>query len=136
MNNTTPSDDFLEEYSQTSLPPVSEEELAEFREYWEKSRQDELEHMKNNEYWNFLVSEWWEQGCGRMIMLFMTQKPEDKAIEKFKELFGEYFTEDLHFVTREEFFTKYSQYLPPKLVELKDQLCYIEYHSKLQFSFS
>jgi hypothetical protein len=60
---------------------------------------------------------------------------EERAIRKFKEVFGEYFTQDLHFVTREEFFTKYAQYLPPRLFELKDELCNIDYHSKLHFFF-
>lgn len=156
MQNPIPDDDFIEEYLQTALTPEKKEELAKYLEEWEKARQDAIEHKKNNEYWLFLVADWWEQGCGRTFFLMMTQatpegrdfdrngenpyKPintkEERAIRKFKEAFGEYFTQDLHFVTREEFFTKYAQYLPPKLVELKDQLCFIEYHSKLHFNFS
>ena len=121
-----------------------------------KARQEAIEHKKNNEYWKFLVADWWEQGCGRTFFLMMTQATpegrdfdrdgehpytaintqEERAIRKFKEVFGEYFTQDMKFITREEFFTKYSQYLPPRLFELKDELCNIDYHSKLHFNFS
>ena len=132
------------------------EELSQMREEWGKARQESIEHKKNNEYWKFLVADWWEQGCGRTFFLMMTQATpegrdfdrdgehpytaintqEERAIRKFKEVFGEYFTQDMKFITREEFFTKYSQYLPPRLFELKDELCNIDYHSKLHFNFS
>ena len=156
MNDQIPDDEFLEEYLREPLTPIKKEELAQMREEYEKSRKEAIEHKKNNEYWKFLVSTWWEQGCGRTFFLMMTQATpegrdfdrdgehpytaintqEERAIRKFKEVFGEYFTQDLQFVTREEFFTKYSQYLPPRLLELKDELCYIDYHSKLHFNFS
>ncbi len=151
-----PNDDFIEEYLQEKLTPEKKAELQQMREEWEQARKDALEHKKNNEYWKFLVAEYWEQSCGRTIFLCMTQATpegrdydrdgknpyvpintqEERAIRKFRELFGEYFTQDMKFVTREEFFTKYSQYLPPKLIELKDQPCYIEYCSELHFNFS
>jgi hypothetical protein len=154
--NPIPSDDFIEEYLREPLTPIKKEELAQMREEWEQARKDALEHKKNNEYWKFLVADWFEQGCGRTFFLMMTQgtpegrdydrdgenpytpinTQEERAIRKFKEVFGEYFTQDLHFVTREEFFTKYAQYLPPRLFELKDELCNIDYHSKLHFNFS
>jgi hypothetical protein len=154
--NPIPDDEFLEEYLREPLTPEKKEELAQMRQEWEKARQEAIEHKKNNEYWLFLVADWFEQGCGRTFFLMMTQATpegrdfdrdgehpytaintqEERAIRKFKEVFGEYFTQDLQFVTREEFFTKYSQYLPPRLFELKDELCNIDYHSKLHFNFS
>ena len=154
--NPIPDDEFLEEYLREPLTPEKKEELAQMRQEWEKARQESIEHKKNNEYWKFLVADWWEQSCGRTFFLMMSQftpegrdfdrdgehpytpinTQEERAIRKFKEVFGEYFTQDLQFVTREEFFTKYSQYLPPRLFELKDELYYIEYHSKLHFNFS
>ena len=132
------------------------EELSQMREEWGKARQESIEHKKNNEYWKFLVADWWEQGCGRTFFLMMTQATpegrdfdrdgehpytaintqEERSIRKFEEVFGDYFTQGVKFITREEFFTKYSQYLPPRLLELKDELCNIDYHSKLHFNFS
>jgi hypothetical protein len=47
------------------LRQEKKEYLAGLREEWEKSRKEAIEHKKNNEYWKFLVSTWWEQGCGR-----------------------------------------------------------------------
>ena len=158
MNNNDPilSDDIFQEWLDAPMTEEKKGEMEKYREYWEQARKDALEHKNNNEYWKFIVAEWWEQGCGRTIFLMMSQftpegrdfdldgknphvpinTQEERAIRKFRELFGEYFTRDMKFVTREEFFTKYSQYLPPKLIELKDQLCYIEYCSELHFNFS
>jgi hypothetical protein len=154
--NQIPDDDLLEKWLDNPMTEEKKQEMEKYREEYLQARKEAIEHKKNNEYWKFLVSEWWEQGCGRTIFLYMTQATpegrdydrdgenpytpintqEERAIRKFKEVFGEYFTQDLHFVTREEFFTKYAQYLPPRLFELKDELCNIDYHSKLHFNFS
>jgi hypothetical protein len=69
MNNPIPNDDFIEEYLQEPLTQEKKEYLAGLREEWEKSRKEAIEHKKNNEYWKFLVADWWEQGCGRTIFL-------------------------------------------------------------------
>ena len=154
--NPIPDDEFLEEYLREPLTPIKKEELAQMRQEWEKARQESIEHKKNNEYWKFLVADWWEQSCGRTFFLMMTQATpegrdfdrdgehpytaintqEERAIRKFQEVFGEYFTQDLQFVTREEFFTKYAGYLPPRLLEVKDDLCNVDYHSKLHINYS
>jgi hypothetical protein len=156
MNDKIPDDDLLIEWLGAPMTEDKKEELGNLREEWEKEQKDALEHKENNEYWLFMVSDYFGTGEGRTLCLMMTsalpcreedfQNPDNKyapsttkeyrARRKFKEAFGYWYSQGLEFLTREEFFTKYSQYLPPKLVELKDQLCYIEYHSKLQFSFS
>jgi hypothetical protein len=151
-----PSDDFLEEWLDTPMTEDKKEELGNLREEYENARKDALEHKKNNEYWLFMVLDYFGTGEGRTLCLMMTsalpcreedfQNPDNKYVasttkeyrarRKFKEAFGDWHYQGLEFLTREEFFTKYSQYLPPKLIELKDQLCYIEYCSKLHFNFS
>ena len=157
MNNCPiPDDGFIEDYLREPLTPEKKAELQQMRDEWEQARQEAIEHKKNNEYWMFMVSEWWEQGCGRTIFLGMTQAvpegrdfdrngknpytpintKEERAIRKFKEKFGEYFTRDLKFITREEFFGNYSEYLPPRLYVVKDKLCSVEYFSELHFNFS
>lgn len=151
-----PSDDFIEEYLREPLTPEKKEYLAKLREEWERQQQEELQRIIGDDPWMFMVSEWWEQGCGRTIFLGMTQAvPEDRdfdrngknpytpittkeerAIRKFKEKFGEYFTQDLKFITREKFFGNYSEYLPPRLYVAKDELCSVEYFSELHINFS
>jgi hypothetical protein len=151
-----PSDDFLEEWLDTPMTEEKKQEMEKYREYWEQAREDAIEHKKNNEYWVFMVSDYFGTGEGRTLCLMMTsalpcreedfQNPDNKYVasttkeyrarRKFKEAFGDWHYQGLEFLTREEFFTKYSQYLPPKLIELKDQLCYIEYCSELHFNFS
>jgi hypothetical protein len=150
--NFIPDDDFIEEYLQEPLTPEKKAHLAQMREEGKKRRQEMIEYRKNNQFWKFLVADWSKQGCGRNIMLMMTQAnpegcdfdldgdnpftaintKEERAINKFKEVFGEYYTQDVKFITENEFFTKYAQYLPPSIIEVKDELCStIEYHSKL-----
>jgi hypothetical protein len=156
IQNPVPDDSVLEDWLDSPMSEEKKKEMEEYRKEWEKARQDAIEHKKNNEYWKFLVSTWSEQSCGFKLMLMMTQATpkgsdfdrdgenpyvpintqEERAICKFKEVFDEYYTYDLHFVTREEFFSKYGEYLPPKLLKLKDELCAIEYHSELYFNFS
>lgn len=156
MIDKIPDDDFIEEYLREPLTQEKKEYLAGLREEYEKARKEALEHKKNNEYWKFLVADWYEQGCGRTLYLMMSQftpegrdydrdgenpytpinTQEERAIRKFKEVFGEYFTQYMKFITREEFFTKYAQYLPPKLVEVKDELCNIDFFTKLHINFS
>jgi hypothetical protein len=149
VNDNDPilSDDLLIERLDTSITEDKK---------FENAHKDAIEHKKNNEYWLFMVSDYFGTGEGRTICLCQTQaipcreedfqNPDNKYVasttkeyrarRKFKEAFGDWYYQGLEFVSREEFFTKYSQYLPPKLVELKDQLCYVEYCSELHFNFS
>jgi hypothetical protein len=81
--NQIPDDDFIEEYLQTPLTPEKKEELAKYREEYLQARKEAIEHKKNNEYWKFLVSDWWEQGCGRTHFLMMTQAtPEGRDYDR------------------------------------------------------
>jgi hypothetical protein len=155
-NDSILSDDLIQEWLGAPMTEEKKEELGNLREEYENARKDALEHKKNNEYWVFMVSDYFGTGEGRTLCLMMTsalpcreedfQNPDNKYVasttkeyrarRKFKEAFGDWHYQGLEFLTREEFFTKYSQYLPPKLIELKDQLCYIEYCSELHFNFS
>jgi hypothetical protein len=71
--NQIPDDDLLEKWLDAPMTEEKKQEMEKYREEWEKSRKEAIEHKKNNEYWKFLVSDWWEQGCGRTFFLMMTQ---------------------------------------------------------------
>lgn len=151
-----PDDDFIEEYLREPLTPEKRAELQKMRDEWEQQQQEELQRIIDDDPWMFMVSDYSASGEGRTVCLMMTTAnpnyPEDfvnsennyvpsttqeyRARRKFKEKFGDWYVNGLEFLTKEQFFNKYSLFLPQKLVNLKDKLCSIEYHSELHFNFS
>jgi hypothetical protein len=116
--------------------------------------------MPENDSWMFLEAEYYGTGEGQTICLQMTQanprggdngdfdrslpypdnyKPintkEYRAVRGFHKLFGTWHLHGLRFHTREAFFDRYANQLPATLVKLKDQQCFLEYHSELHYNF-
>ena len=115
--------------------------------------------MPENDSWMFLEAEYYGTGEGQTICLQMTQanprgdkddfdralpypdnyKPitskQYRAVREFHKLFGTWHLHGLRFHTREAFFDRYANQLPATLVQLKDQQCFLEYHSELHYNF-
>ena len=152
MNNPVPDDGLVEEWLKTHLTPEKKEELAQMRNDWEKERQEYLERVKTDDPFIFAVSDYFGTGEGRTLCFFVNRcypkscdyvenrqvinTKVERAQRDFEKLFGDWYAKGIEFLPREEFFTKYAQYLPQRLVELKDELCILDYHSKLHFNFS
>jgi len=117
--------------------------------------------MPEDESWMFLEAEYYGTGEGQTVCLQMTQAnprggdngdfdrtlpyPDNyktlttqayRAVRGFHKLFGTFFLHGLRFHTREAFFTRYANQLPATLVQLKDQQCFLEYHSELYYNFA
>jgi hypothetical protein len=117
--------------------------------------------MPEDESWMFLEAEYYGTGEGKTICLQMTQAnpwggdngdfdetlpyPDNyktlttqayRAVRGFHKLFGTWHLHGLRFHTREEFFKIYDNFLPAVLVNLKDEECFLEYHSELHFNFA
>ncbi len=117
--------------------------------------------MPEDESWMFMEAEYYATGEGQTLCLQMTQanprggdngdfdrtlpypdnyKPintkQYRAVRGFHKLFGTWHLNQLRFHTREAFFTKYANQLPASLVKLKDQQCFLEYHSQLHYNFA
>ena len=117
--------------------------------------------MPENESWLFLEADYYGTGEGQTICLQMTQAnpwgggngdfdrtlpyPDNckpittqayRAVRGFHKLFGTFFLHGLRFHTREAFFTRYANQLPASLVQLKDQRCFLEHHSRLHYNFA
>ena len=117
--------------------------------------------MPEDESWMFLEAEYYGTGEGQTLCLQMTQAnprggdngdfdrtlpyPDDckplntkqyRAVRGFHKLFGTWHLHGLRFHTREAFFTRYANQLPSSLVKLKDQRCFLEYHSELHYNFA
>ena len=116
--------------------------------------------MPENDSWMFLEAEYYGTGEGQTLCLQMTQanprggdngdfdrtlpypdnyKPitskQYRAVRGFHKLFGTWHLHGLRFHTREAFFDRYANQLPATLVQLKDQQCFLEYHSELHYNF-
>lgn len=107
-----------------------------------------------NEYWRFIVSEYYGTGDGKTICIMITSgstEPEDftddssytptnsieyRCVREFHKHFGTWMLQGIEFLSKEDFFKKYAIFLPQALVNLKDKQCYMHYHSELHFNFS
>ena len=119
-----------------------------------KKRYGEL--PSEDEYWRFLVSDYCATGEGRTIRILCTQanlsekedfgnEPYDytprtskeyRAVREFHKYFGTWSLYGVEFLSREDLFEKYANFLPPALVNLKDKQCFLAYHGELHFNFS
>jgi hypothetical protein len=114
--------------------------------------------MPENDSWMFLEAQYYGTGEGQTTCLMMTQAnpygddydgklsyPDNytpitskqyRAVRAFHKEFGTWHLYGLRFHTREAFFKNYANMLPAVLVNLKDQQCFLEYHSELHYNFS
>ena len=126
------------------------------KDYRQKIKEQYLKDREKYDPWMFMSSYNFETGCGHSCSILMSQclacEPEDhtnpnnpyeitttkehRARRKFKQIFGEYDSRFLEFHTREEFFAKWSDYLPKTLLQIKDEPCYIEFFMRLHYNFS
>ena len=150
--NKIPSNDLVEEWLETHLTPEINTELAQMRDDWEKERQEYLKRVETNDpiifavsqdigtaegtSFCFLVSRCYPKSCDYDENRQVINTKVERAQRDFVELFGDCYAKGIEFLPRKEFFTKYSQYLPPRLLELREEICYIEYHSKLHINYS
>lgn len=146
-------DDVLEEWLKEDLLPLKKEELKQYRE---NIKAQYLKDRGDNDPWLFLASGNYETGCGHTKSLMITQAlpnceedfensenkyvasttREYRAERKFKEIFGEYDFNFVKFYSRDEFFKIFGDYLPEKLIQLKDEPCYIEFFTRLHYNYS
>lgn len=112
--------------------------------------------MPEDESWMFMEAQYYGTGEGQTTCLMMTQanpgQKEDfenstnkytacttkeyRAVREFHKQFGTWHLYGLRFHTREAFFKNYANQLPATLVKLKDQQCFLEYHSELHYNFA
>ena len=143
----------LEVLKKENFQDVADRCMKEYAETYGEASEDES--------WMFLEAEYYGTGEGQTICLQMTQAnprggdngdsdrtlpyPDNyktlttqayRAVRGFHKLFGTFFLHGLRFHTREAFFDRYANQLPSSLVKLKDQQCFLEYHSELHYNFA
>lgn len=123
------------------------------KEYEEKYHRDVF---PVDEYWVYMVSEYFGTGEGQTVCIMMTQAtpghPEDfetstnkyvacttkqyRAVRAFHEQFGTWHLHGLRFLSKEDFFTECAYYIPPVMMKLSNKNCYKDFHTRVHYNFS
>jgi len=109
-----------------------------------------------DEHWVYMVSEYFGTGEGQTVCVMMTQAnpghPEDfenstnkyvacttqqyRAVRAFHEQFGTWYLHGLRFLTKEDFFSEYSYYIPPAMMKLLNRSCFKDFYTRVHYNFS
>ncbi len=109
-----------------------------------------------DEYWVYMVSEYFGTGEGQTVCVMMTQAnpghPEDfetstnkyvacttkqyRAVRAFHEQFGTWHLHGLRFLSKEDFFSEYSYYIPPAMMKLLNRSCFKDFYTRVHYNFS
>lgn len=123
------------------------------KEYEEKYHRDVF---PVDEYWVYMVSEYFGTGEGQTVCIMMTQAtpghPEDfetstnkyvacttkqyRAVRAFHEQFGTWHLHGLRFLSKEDFFTECAYYIPPVMMKLSNKSCYKDFYTRVHYNFS
>jgi hypothetical protein len=109
-----------------------------------------------DEHWVYMVSEYFGTGEGQTVCVMMTQAnpghPEDfetstnkyvacttkqyRAVRAFHEQFGTWHLHGLRFLSKEDFFSEYSYYIPPAMMKLLNKSCFKDFYTRVHYNFS
>lgn len=109
-----------------------------------------------DEYWVYMVGEYFGTGEGQTTCIMMTQASpghaedfetstnkyvacttkEYRAVREFHKQFGTWMLHGLKFVTREDFFANYAYYIPPVMMKLSNKPCYKTFYTYVHYNFS
>lgn len=129
------------------------------KDYEEKYQRDVF---PVDEYWVYMVSEYFGTGEGQTVCIMMTQaspygddflcspfniqteenryvpinSKQYRAVRKFHEEFGTWMLYGLKFMSKEDFFGEYSYYIPPAIMKLYNKSCFKEFHTQVHYNFS
>ena len=109
-----------------------------------------------DEHWVYMVSEYFGTGEGQTVCIMMTQAnpghAEDfetstnkyvacttqqyRAVRAFHEQFGTWYLNGLRFLSKEDFFSEYSYYIPPAMMKLLNRNCFKDFYTRVHYNFS
>jgi len=123
------------------------------KEYEQKYQRDVF---PVDEHWVYMVSEYFGTGEGQTVCIMMTQAApghaEDfetstnkyvacttqqyRAVRAFHEQFGTWYLNGLRFLSKEDFFSEYSYYIPPAMMKLLNKSCFKDFYTRVHYNFS
>ncbi len=112
--------------------------------------------MPEDEYWIYMVADYFGTGEGTTTCLMVTQAPPygddfpsggpDKytpvnsqayrAVRKFHEQFGTWMLHGLKFLPKNEFYTQCAYFIPPAMMKLANAKCFKEFYTEVHYNFA
>lgn len=107
-----------------------------------------------DEYWVYMISEYFGTGEGQTTCIMMTQatpygndfsgenkyvpinSKQYRAVREFHEQFGTWMLYGLRFLSREDFYTKCAYFIPPVMMKLSNAKCYKNFYTQVHYNFS
>ena len=109
-----------------------------------------------DEYWVYMVAEYFGTGEGQTTCIMMTQATpnceEDfensenkyvastsqqyRAVRAFHKQFGTWHLHGLRFLTKEDFYTQWAYYIPPVMMKLSTAKCFKDFYTSVHYNFS
>jgi len=110
-----------------------------------------------DEYWVYMVAEYFGTGEGQTVCIMMTQAnpghaedfetstnkyvacttKEYRAVREFHKQFGTWMLHGLKFLTKEDFFGDYAFYIPSMMmIKLSNEPCYKTFYTEIHYNFS
>lgn len=107
-----------------------------------------------DEHWVYMISEYFGTGEGQTVCVMMTQatphgddfsgenkyvpvnSKEYRAVREFHKQFGTWYLHGLRFLTKEDFFSEYSYYIPPAMMKLLNRSCFKDFYTRVHYNFS
>ena len=121
------------------------------KEYEEKYQRD---LFPVDEYWVYMISEYFGTGEGQTVCIMMTQATpygddftEDnryvpvnskqyRAVREFHKQFGTWYLHGLKFLSKEDFFIECAYYIPPVMMKLSNKSCFKDFYTRVHYNFS
>jgi hypothetical protein len=109
-----------------------------------------------DEYWVYMVADYFATGEGQTTCIMMTQAipncKEDfensenkyvatttqqyRAVREFHKQFGTWHLYGLRFITKEDFYTQWAFYIPPVVMKVSNAKCYKSFYTEVHYNFS
>ena len=162
---------FIDKYSE-ALKQLAETEKVELRAELEAKKKENFqlvadacmeeyrkkygEDRSEDEYWVYMIAEYFGTGEGQTTCVMMTQatpygddfppdgpdkykaitSQEYRAVRAFHEQFGTWHLYGLKFLSKEDFFGECAYFIPPVMMKLQKTKCFKDFYTRVHYNFS
>ena len=122
-------------------------------DYCEEEYRQKYCEIPEDEYWRYIVADYYATGEGNTTCLMVTQAVpygndygEDKyrpintksfrAVREFHQKFGSWMLYGIKFLPKQEFFMSCVYFIPPVMMKLANSKCYKEFYTKVHYNYS
>lgn len=138
------------------LEALKKENFQKVADYCMEEYTKQYGEMPEDEYWVYMVADYFGTGEGTTTCLMITQatpygddypsegpdkyKPVNsqayRAVRKFHEQFGTWMLGGLKFLPKNEFYTQCAYFIPPAMMKLANAKCFKEFYNEVHYNFS